>query len=281
MLLRLVKRLPRRIIVFLWAIPFLRMAVPLGLNSSWSLMSLLSRLSAKTIVIYQPADGVCFSMMNITTAAQTYFPITYKIDLLEQVFHIASSIWFLVFVGILLILAAVYLRTTREAGTSIHLRENIYLSQNVTTPAVCGILRPKILLPLSFRDRDTELILLHEKNHIRRRDNLWRLLATLLAAAHWFNPLSLVFLKLFLTDLELSCDECVLTKLGDTGRKRYASTLLDSRQNARIFSSGFGGAKLRPRIERILSYRNMTRFSLGAFSALAAVISYILLTNAS
>lgn len=80
MLLRLVKKIPRRLTVFLWIIPFLRMVFPLGLNSPCSLMSLLSKITTKTIVVYQPADNVAFSMMNSVMAADTYFPTTYKVS---------------------------------------------------------------------------------------------------------------------------------------------------------------------------------------------------------
>jgi hypothetical protein len=48
-----------------------------------------------------------------------------------------------------------------------------------------------------------------------------------------------------------------------------------------VFASGFGGAKVRTRIERILSYRKMTAASVIAFAALLAAIAYFLLTNAS
>ena len=97
MLVRLMKKIPRRLTVFLWIIPFLRMVFPLGLNSPCSLMSLLSKITTKTIVVYQPADNVAFSMMNSVMAADTYFPITYKVNIFEKVFDIASVIWIIVF----------------------------------------------------------------------------------------------------------------------------------------------------------------------------------------
>jgi len=83
-LFRLIKKIPRRITVFLWIIPFLRMTFPFGLNSPYGLMSLLSKLTTKTIIVYQPTDDIAFSMTNSIMAANTYFPITYKVDLLEK-----------------------------------------------------------------------------------------------------------------------------------------------------------------------------------------------------
>ena len=279
MLLRLIKKVPRRIAVFLWAIPFIRMAVPFGLNSPYSLMSLLSRVTTRTVVVYQPAEGVAFSMMNSAMAANSYFPITYKVDLLENIFSVASVIWIIVSLAITLILVVMYFTTIYEIRDAAHLGNSIYLSDKITSPAVYGIVRPKILLPMSYKGRN-DLIIAHEKMHIRRLDNLWRMLAFITVAVHWFNPLCWLFLKEFLADLELSCDERVLATLGADRTKEYASSLLESTQGTAVFASAFGGAKIRTRIENILSFKKMTWFSLMVFVSLISVIFYVLLTNA-
>lgn len=279
LLLRLVKGIPRRVLVFLWAIPFVRMVLPIGLNSSFSLMALLSGVTAKTVVVYQPADNVIFSSMNFSMAANGYFPIAYKTDLLESVFRVASVLWILVMLGLLLALAAAYAAGIRESREAKLLRENVYLSETVTAPAVYGIFRPKILLPRSWGEADTELVLLHERTHIRSADNLWRLLAFVVTAVHWFNPLCWLYLKLFLGDLELACDERVLTRLGADRRKEYALSLLGSRERTAGLVSAFGGAKIRSRIENILSFRHLTRLSLTACITLIAALFWVLLTN--
>ena len=281
MALRRIKRLPRRLAALLWAIPFLRLAVPFGLNSPYGLMALVSRLTTKTIVVYRPAEGVAFSMMNSVMAAESYFPLIYKTSLLEKVFRAASVVWIIGALAIFLMLTAVYFATMREMRDAARLRGNVYLSDKCASPAVYGVVRPRIILPVSYRDRDIELILLHEETHIRRADNLWRMLAFLLAAAHWFNPLCWVFLNAFLADLELACDECVLLGLGGGRAREYARTLLESGQPGRtVFASAFGGAKIRTRIEAILSFRKMTGFSLAVCAAWTAAVFYALLTNA-
>lgn len=280
MLVRLVKWIPRRITTLLWIIPFLRMAVPIGLDSPYSLMSLLSKVTTKTIVVFQPTEDISFSMTNSVMAANSYFPITYKVNILENIFSVASVIWAVVTLAIILMLTVIYFTTLYEIKDSKHLRDNIFLSEKITSPAVYGILRPKIVLPTSYQGRDIELIIQHEKTHIRGLDNLWRIIAFLIVAVHWFNPFSWLFLRAFLTDLELSCDERVLVKLGANRSKEYASALLECKQGATVFASAFGGARIRTRIENILSFRKLTWFSLVAFIALISVIFYVLLTNA-
>lgn len=278
--LRRFQKLPRGVAIWLWVIPFLRMTVPVGMGSPYSLMSLLSRFATKTVVVYQTVAGVDVSMMNCVTAADSYFPITYKVNLLEQVFEIAALVWGVVFAAIVLMLCVVYITTTHEMKDAELLKDNVYLSEKITTPAVYGIWKPRIILPASWAERDLEYVLLHENAHICRGDNLWRAAAFFVTAIHWFNPLAWVFLKLFLSDLELSCDERVLTKLEPERRKDYALSLLESKERINVFASAFGGAKIRTRIENVLSFRKMTWLSGAAFAGLVAVISYVLLTNA-
>lgn len=278
LLVRMIRKIPRRLTVLLWLIPFFRMTVPLGLNSPYGLMSLFYRITGRAVAV-QPILNVDLSMTNMTMAAGSYFPVTYKTDALEQVFNAASAIWITVLLAILLMLGTLYFTTLKEMKDAKPLRDNIYISEKIVSPALYGIIKPKIILPASYAGKDIEFVLLHEKMHIRRGDNLWRVIAFLTAAVHWFNPLSWVFLKLFLADTELSCDECVLMKLGSRSRD-YARSLLEIKESTDIFASAFGGAKIRTRIENILSFKKMTWFSLVGFIIIIAVIFYVLLTNA-
>lgn len=280
MLIRLITKIPRRMTVFLWIIPFFRMIFPLGLNSPYGLMSLLSKITTKTVVVYQPTDDIAFSMTNSIMAADTYFPITYKVNILEDIFGVASVIWAVISLAILIMLVVTYFTAIYEIKDATRLRNNIYLSEKIVSPAVYGIVKPKIVLPVAYKDKDIDLVILHEKTHIRSCDNLWRVIALVIVAVHWFNPLCWLFLKGFLTDLELSCDERVLTKIGAERAKDYALSLLESKQGTTVFASAFGGAKIRTRIENILSFKKLTWLSFAVFVALIGLIFYALLTNA-
>ena len=280
MLLRLIKIIPRRVFVFLWIIPFFRMVCPLGLNNPYSLMSLLSKVTTRTVVAYRPMNNIAFSMTNYTMAADEYFPVTYKENTLEKVFMIASFVWIIVFLAIFAMLLVVYFSTLREMNRTSYMHDNIFFSEKAKSPAVYGIIKPKIILPLFCEGKNTELIVLHEKTHIKRRDNLWRLIAVFIATVHWYNPFAWVFLKLFISDLEMSCDECVLKKIGKDRVKEYATLLLESKKKKVIFASPFGGTKMRNRIENILSFKKLTWFSLLCFIMLISVSVVLLLTNA-
>jgi len=61
-----------------------------------------------------------------------------------------------------------------------------------------------------------------------------------------------LFLKKFLEDTELACDEQVLANCGEDEKKAYAMALVDCAESMGVFASPFGGAKIRVRIDRIL-----------------------------
>ena len=280
LLIRKIKFIPHRVTVLLWLIPFIRMTVPVGINSPYSLMSLISKFTTRTVTVFQPADDLAFSFTNSVMAADSYGPITYKVNILEKVFAVAGMVWAVVALAILITLTVLYITTKREIKDAKALRDNIYLSEKVTSPATYGIFRPRIVLPVSYDDKDLEFIVRHEKTHIRRLDNLWRIMGFIVAAIHWFNPLSWVFLKIFLSDLELACDEMAVAGYDIDERKDYARTLLKCTGSRSMLVSAFGGAKIRTRIENVLSYKRMTVFSAIGFSILVIVIIFTLLTNA-
>ena len=289
LLVRLIKSIPRRITRILWAIPLIRMLVPVGIGGKYGLMTLLAKLFAKSVTLYFPiADLPYYTMMNSVGAAESYAPIVYKADLLKNVFGISAAIWAIVFAAIVLSVIATYILTikeTKDASVLSQAGKNVYISDKLTSPAVYGIIKPKIILPASYGDMDPErlgYILAHERAHIRSCDNLLRLIAFLSAALHWFNPLSWIFLKCFLEDTEIACDEKALSRLGadKEEQKKYASVLLDCAEERSVFVSAFGGAKLRVRIERVLSFKKISLSSAVVFGALIAFIAYALLTNA-
>ncbi|MCR4775043.1 MAG: M56 family metallopeptidase [Saccharofermentans sp.] len=279
MLIRKIRIIPRRVSVFLWIIPFLRMVLPVGLNSPYSMMSVFSRLT-RSVTVFKPSDDISFSISNSIRAADSYSPFTLKSNSLNTVFTVTGFIWIVVALALLIVLTILYISTKKAVADSVLFESNIYFSDKVDIPAVYGILKPRIVIPGSFKEKDLEYILRHEKTHIKRLDNLWRILGFITASVHWFNPLSWVFLKAFLNDLELACDEMALAGLEKDERKQYAMTLLESSQSKSILVSAFGGAKVRTRIENVLSYKKMTAVSAAGFTLLILVIIFTLITNA-
>jgi Zn-dependent protease with chaperone function len=81
------------------------------------------------------------------------------------------------------------------------------------TPAVEGILRPRIHLPDGIEtvltSEELEAVVIHEERHARRRDNLIRLSYELALCAVWFHPFVWLAGRRLALYRELSCDEWV------------------------------------------------------------------------
>lgn len=284
LLLRLIKAIPRRVIKVAWIIPFIRFWIPIGISGKYGLMTLISKFAIKTVTVYRISEDKAFTMANSVMGAESYFPITYKVNVLENVFTVSSYIWSIICAAIVLTVTVLYVLTVSETRGAIpYTEKRVYLSDKITSPAVFGILKPKIMIPTAYAamDKDSlKYVLMHERMHIKSCDNLWRMLAFATAAVHWFNPLVWILLKCFLSDTEYACDEKVLSGTGEVERKKYAETLVNCAENRIVFVSAFGGAKLRTRVERILSFKKISAVSAVLFAAFIGIIAYILLTNA-
>jgi beta-lactamase regulating signal transducer with metallopeptidase domain len=279
--LRKIPRIPRFAVYLLWLLPLIRFWIPFGPVSNWSLLGLISRFTTRTVMIWSEPGVPEFSMSNSIQAADSYFPIVYKTLTLKNLFEVSSIIWAVIAAAAILTSIFLYAVTNRELRDARHLQDNIWQSGKISSPAVYGIFRAKIIIPDFVTEQDLPYILAHEKVHIRRRDNLWRVIAIITACVHWFNPLSWIFLKWFFTDMELACDSKALRVLGEDRAKAYASALLACAAGKSVFASAFGGARTRVRIENILSYKKLTVLSTLAFGALIAAVAFVLITNAA
>jgi uncharacterized protein (TIGR03435 family) len=114
------------------------------------------------------------------------------------------------------------LRGSKPGGAGFH------ESELIAVPLTVGLLRPKIVLPLEWREWDREkldAVLAHEGAHARRRDGLVAALAGINRSIFWFHPLAWWMERRLALLAELACDESCVATLGN--RERYARLLLD------------------------------------------------------
>ena len=158
----------------------------------------------------------------------------------------------------------------------------VYLADGIPSPFVVGLFRPKIYLPSSLSEQEQRHILLHEQHHIRRGDHWWKLLGFLALCVHWFNPLAWLAFVLAGKDMEMSCDEAVLKKLGPEIRKAYSESLLNLATGRRIFAGtplAFGEGDPKSRIKNVLRYRRPALLAVIGALLVLAVSAVILLTD--
>ena len=106
----------------------------------------------------------------------------------------------------------------------------VYLCENISSPCLCGVLRPVVLLNDAAleNERYFDLALRHELTHFRRRDIWLKTLALWVNALHWFNPLAWYMVRLVERDTELACDEAALNALSPEEHAAYGQTILSA-----------------------------------------------------
>lgn len=106
----------------------------------------------------------------------------------------------------------------------------VLAATGLNTPALFGIFRPRLLLPVEMVERldESELrhVLLHELVHLKRGDLVVNWTMIILRAAHWFNPAVWLAFRRLRAEQELACDAAVMARLAANERRDYGRTLL-------------------------------------------------------
>lgn len=151
--------------------------------------------------------------------------------------------------------AAMLSDTARDLGVSA---PEMIVCEAISTPAVTGLLRPRLLLPHERYDvQELLYILRHELCHLKRRDMLLKLVLLAANAMHWFNPVVYLMLRQADEDIELACDSAATDGLELPERAAYSRTLLAAVQSsvrALPATTCFGGTveRLKRRITNVL-----------------------------
>lgn len=175
-----------------------------------------------------------------------------------------------------------YLSLRKRVSASVRLRENIFLCDEIQTPFCLGVISPKIYLPSFLGKEEMEYIILHEKHHIRRLDHVVKLLAFLALCIHWMNPLVWVAYTLAGKDMEMSCDEAVVRKLGTDICARYSASLLHLATGRRFFTASvlsFGEGSPKQRIRNIMHYKKPVLGALIISLVVCIIAAVSLLSN--
>lgn len=177
-----------------------------------------------------------------------------------------------------------YIRLRRKLSVVVPLRDNIFIADDIKSPFVVGLFRPKIYLPCNLGDKEQEYIILHEQHHIKRLDHVMKALAFLALAIHWFNPLVWVAFILASKDMEMSCDEAVIRKIGGDVRADYSASLLTLATGRRIIAGtplAFGEGDTKGRINNLSKWKKPAVWVVLVAVVACVVLAVCLLTNPS
>lgn len=302
----MLRRAPKVISYGLWLVVLLRLLCPLSIQLPVSVLPevtpvapnyalddtdlSISDVGAAAIGSVEDLVGGGSGVQQIPVKPQVEQQESVQQRPVEYVSTSAKEIW--VFLGAYVWIAGFSVMAVYSLITTLRLKYNlreaimtekgVYETDRYDTPFVIGLFCPKIYLPLALDDNEKCLILAHEKQHIRRFDPAWKALGFLALSIHWFNPLVWAAFICACRDMEMSCDEAVLKKLGEDVRGEYAASLLRITTGRRIVAGAplaFGEGDPKGRIRNLARWKKPVLWiSALAFTA-CAVLAVCLLSD--
>lgn len=299
LLARLVlKKAPKIFSYALWAVVLFRLLCPVSITTDFSLLGLFDTPAVEntqhtTAMEYIPYDVVHTPDLEvqlpvppaINEVVNNALPQEHAAlgaDPLEGDFAIGSFVWLLGIAGMAIYSAVSYFLLRRKLVGAVLLRDNIYLADGIGSPFVMGFIRPKIYLPSTLSEQEQSYIILHEQHHIRRGDHIIKALAFIALCIHWFNPLVWVAFVLSSKDMEMSCDEAVVKKLGEGIRADYSASLLSLATGRRIIAGtplAFGEGDTKSRIKNILNWKKPKTWIIFIAVITSAVVMVFCVSN--
>lgn len=289
----IIKKAPKIFSYALWAVVLFRLLCPVSFSSVVSLMGVLNGPEPNQgMMEYIPENiglmeqpEVNLPIGAVENAVNESLPaaaMENSANPMQIVIFAGACIWIAGIAAMLMYGIVTYIKLLHRLSVAVNERDNIFHTSNISMPFVCGIIRPRIYLPTTLGEEEKRYILLHEQIHIRRGDHIWRIISFLALCLHWFNPL--VWLAFFASgkDMEMSCDEAVIRRIGDGVKKEYSASLLALASGKKIVPGiplAFGEGETKGRIKNILHYNKPAKIAVGVVVALLAVAAITLIAN--
>ena len=288
---------PKRYICLLWLAMVFRLLIPQavelpismerGMSSAEMLVhSLQQTVMEDTVTLYSHSDAYAAGIQQgrqplIHKASGAFYLLAGEDD--GQIPDTAKDVLFPKLGMLWLAGAAVFALWNLVRWICLHRKLTGFLeykdyrvSDQISTPFVMGLIRPRIYLPSGLDGKERTMVLTHEQCHIRRCDPWLKLLLLTALGIHWFNPAVWVGYWAAVQDMELACDEAALRKLGTAHRADYAQTLLRLSTGRNLYAqsmTGFGAGAVKRRIICVLNgKRGSPLRSAGSFLLCAAML---------
>ena len=287
LLLRLLlKKAPKWITVLLWGIVAVRLVCPFTIESVMSLIPSAETISPEIMIDATPEINSGIPILNNTinpVIGESFAPDpTTSANPLQILIPFLAIVWLVGITVMLLYTAISYFKVKRKIGTAVLLCDNIFQSENVVSPFVLGIIKPKIYLPFNMNEQDMSHVIAHEQAHIRRKDHWWKPFGFLLLALYWFNPFMWIGYALLCRDIELACDEKVVKEFNNEQKADYSQALLTCSVNRRIIAAcplAFGEVGVKNRVKSVLNYKKPAFWIVLVAIVASIVVAVCFLTN--
>ena len=249
------KRIPQRVQYALWGLVLLRLCLPFPLfESRLSVLEAVPDVGVMQREIYvlpidryqiaidETPDGTAeaddrladansfgYSVLSEDNRTLTRYADKMSLgELLSVVWRtgaVLMGVWFL----LVNVRFAVRLRRTRQPFQASGCPLRVYISGELRSPCLFGLLRPAVYLTPQAAASPEALrcVLAHELAHYRHGDHIWAMARVFCTALYWWNPLVWAAAFASRRDSELACDEAVIRAMDAEQRLAYGRVLVD------------------------------------------------------
>ncbi len=283
----LLKKAPKWISCILWSLVAIRLILPSSIESIFSLIT-----SSDTIdtTVYNARPFIESGIHTVDNRVNGYLSSRYNEGVTvpagntSNILTILGVIWIIGIILMLVYTVISYIRIQKKVGEAALLKENTWICDNIDTPFILGIFKPRIYIPSTMSEQDMEYVIAHEKAHLKRRDHLWKPFGFLLLSLHWFNPIVWIAYVLLCRDIESACDEKVIKEKGTEIKKCYSEALINCSVPRKSISAcplAFGETGVKQRIKGVLNYKKPAFWIIMVAIITLIITSVCLLTNPS
>lgn len=307
----LLRKMPKKYSYILWSIVGIRMIFNLPFATNISVFNLFRGFAKRSSTMDTMLAGSrktnlqrATDVLNTIGTSETSTAhassntaanaVTHTLTTSQMVLEILGLLWLIVvalFVayGIysyvkcrMLVRTAVIARDITSATHKEKASASVWECDRIPSPFVLGIIRPRIYIPFRMPKQEQAYILAHEQCHIRRLDPLWKLIAFLLLAVYWWNPLVWCAFFYLVRDMEMSCDEAVIEQFGNEIKQGYSNSLLSFAMERHPYSFApiaFGEGDAGRRIKNVLNFKKPQTWAAILVIVLLVVVGVSCLTN--
>ena len=202
----------------------------------------------------------------------------------RRIVLIMSIVWLSGLVIMLGYVLLSYIRMRRITAESLSKAVDYRICDRIGTPFILGVIKPVIFIPSSLSNKETEIVMAHERTHLRRLDHIWKMLGYILLSCYWFNPLMWLAYACLCRDIEFACDETVVSSLESDQIREYSETLLScgiSSHPAPGCPLAFGEIAVKERIKAVLDYKKPAFWVVITSMVLCVGIGILFMTRSS
>lgn len=307
----LLRKMPKKYSYILWSIVGIRMIFNLPFATNISVFNLFRGFAKRSSTMDTMLAGSrktnlqrATDVLNTIGTSETSTAhassntaanaVTHTLTTSQMVLGILGLLWLIIvalFVayGIysyvkcrMLVRTAVIARDITSATHKEKASASVWECDRIPSPFVLGIIRPRIYIPFRMPKQEQAYILAHEQCHIRRLDPLWKLIAFLLLAVYWWNPLVWCAFFYMVRDMEMSCDEAVIEQFGNEIKQGYSNSLLAFAMERHPYSFApvaFGEGDAGRRIKNVLNFKKPHTWVAILVFVLLVVVGVSCLTN--